>query len=556
MFANILNRFSRQPDEKPDYHSVFLSKLDKIDDYEVLKASADFIAKLKATEDINLESCMQALYAIEEKNKPLLDGFVTKYLTIKDINKKLANELELANYTYLRQIYLAYLQTTDAYFKQDPTLFSKKEAAKLFCRQLTAGFAMAKWRYFDDRPAPVDFWLRVYKTFSHAEMLSILDEKVAIFTSDETPTNCQILILVGQMLSTLQINNYSAKEIQLTEQFLKHWMQTITFEKSSEVDQYQFYCDLTADFGCKRTRLIKPSNQYRLWKTGELIQQMDDFLVAIETNKVSQSSYILQMGKVADTTNLFKKLRLDWAVNNYKRQRRNSSREKVDYVLQVHYGLEQICQHLMRAKKSYQAHADHFDFELALDSHKKMMNAQSTNSIVMDIAIEKWQMVDKSATGFGVNLGRNPADWVKVGKLIGYYSPENKSEYQLAEIKSIKRQADGQYKAGLEVIGQPSQLVQASLVDEKQSSAVSGYVVDDSSIGDNLASTFASILLKTTPSLDTKNQPVASIIMPSISYQRGGQYKVNIDDHDIQIQTGAIVARNAEWVRVAIPALN
>jgi hypothetical protein len=210
----------------------------------------------------------------------------------------------------------------------------------------------------------------------------------------------------------------------------------------------------------------------------------------------------------------------------------------------------------MRAKKSYQAHANHFDFELALHGHKKMINEQSTNVIVMDVAIEKWLMVDKSATGFGVNLGRNPADWIKVGKLIGYYTPENKSEYQLAEIKSIKRQADGQYKAGLQVIGQPSQLVQASLVDEKKSSSVSGYVVDDSSIGDSLASTFASILLKNNPNQGAKNQSVASIIMPSISYQRGGQYKVSIDDHDMQIQTGAIVARNAEWVRVAIPALN
>ena len=160
--------------------------------------------------------------------------------------------------------------------------------------------------------------------------------------------------------------------------------------------------------------------------------------------------------------------------------------------------------------------------------------------------------MDESAKGFAVDLGKTYNSWIEPGKLIGYTTPEDKKLLVIAEIKSVRKQANGTYRAGLEVLGSHGTSVVVGRVDSNNfSEALSGYFVNEADANSSQLNTFPGLFLD---SQDDNKSNKASLILPRCEYKRGNKLRINIDGDEKVVEMGAPLMKQREWVRVALPA--
>jgi hypothetical protein len=139
---------------------------------------------------------------------------------------------------------------------------------------------------------------------------------------------------------------------------------------------------------------------------------------------------------------------------------------------------------------------------------------------------------------------------VEAGKLVGYTSQDDKDLFFVAEIKSVRKQSSGVYRAGLEVITSNAISLPVSRVDKETTEVVSGYFVDDLDGG--------SVNFKTFPALLIKNKAddpssVLTLIVPRSEYKRGCEYRINIDGENRVIAAGRPLGKQRDWIRVELP---
>jgi hypothetical protein len=123
--------------------------------------------------------------------------------------------------------------------------------------------------------------------------------------------------------------------------------------------------------------------------------------------------------------------------------------------------------------------------------------------------------------------------------------------YVIAEIKSIRKQANGHYRAGLEIMGTHGSSVKVGHVDEHPlSGEFNGYYVDDSKAHVGEISTFDALMLD---HQDEDRSNAATLIMPRSEYKRGSKLMLKLHGNDKVLEMGVPLIKQREWVRVVVP---
>ncbi|MGQ0442266.1 MAG: hypothetical protein ACT4OH_02300 [Methylophilaceae bacterium] len=510
------------------------------------------LVKIEFSDLNNVSSKIETVLEIDKNTYQNIKKITHKYLNSLKINRELESEIQNAVYLYQRQLYVVYTQFLDLYLTQNKTKLSAEKIHLILARYLNAIFIMAKWRYFDDQPAPIGTWANVHKVIKTAEDLAIMNKNLMLYDFQIKETSIAALLKRGFMMDTLHKGNYTAQQIQLTELVLKIWASNPLMVTTYKRDYYQFFIALGHDRGPERVRELDKFADCRYWRTTRLVDLIEAYLCAVDTEKSLEEFGLSKMASVSVMVKLFKKLRAEWCVEGYTRQRRKEVRHKNSKLLNVSHGLDDICSRLraMQVKQESQnSEEDGFSFDLKVAMHRK--NRVTPPKPLSMLGSENWWLVDESDGGFAVDLGKAVSDWTVSGFLVGYTSPDEKNVFSVAEIKSVRKQASGNYRAGLELISKDGVVIQASRADKQAGhEAVSGYYVEDSALSFAHLKTFSAILVK------QESQSVAStatIIMPLREYKRGSRYHVHIDGEDKLVQAGRVLARQHDWIRVEIP---
>ncbi|MGB7816513.1 MAG: hypothetical protein WBL28_09215 [Methylotenera sp.] len=532
----------------------WMDTLTEMDALSALKMTTAQLAKNQFKSADNLKHQIDIVLAIDKKSYQNAKKITYKYLTTLKLNKELEIELYNAAYAYQRQLYVAYTQFLDLYLGQNKTVFTDEEINLILCRHLNATFAMAKWRYFDDQPAPTGTWANVCKVIKCAENLSLLNTNLFLYDHQKKEISIATLLKRGFMMDTLHKGSYSRLQIQLTEQVLRVWATNPLLLNKHKQDKFQFFIDVEADKGPERIRAVEKFADYRFWKTTRLIDKIEAYLCAVDTQKPLHEFGLEKMASTDVLVKLFKKLRVDWCVEGYERQRRKESRNKRNKLINVSYGLEDICRRLNAAKPKLDTkpiQRDAFGFEMQVAAHRRGQAPQVYQTSENKLGSENWWLVDESASGFAVDLGKTYNSWIEPGKLIGYTTPEDKDLFVIAEIRSVRKQANGTYRAGLKVLGSHGTSVQVGRVDQNNfSEALSGYFVDEADANLSQFNTFAGLLLD---KQDDSKSNKASLIVPRCEYKRGSKFRINIEGDDRIIEVGVPLMKQREWVRVTLP---
>jgi len=533
----------------------WMDTLTEMNGLDALKMTTAQLAKIQFDSIENMESNIELVLEIDKKSYQNSKKITYKYLTVLRLNKTLEAELYNVAYAYQRQLYVAYTQFLDLYLGQNKIVFSNEKINLILCRHLSATFAMAKWRYFDDQPAPIGTWANVCKVIKCAENLALLNTNLFLYDHQKKETSIATLLERGFMVDTLHKGNYSRMQIQLTEQILRVWATNPLLLNKYKQDRFQFFINVEGDKGPERIRAVEKFADYRFWKTTRLIDKIEAYLCAVDTQKPLAEFGLEKMASTDSLVKLFKKLRVEWCVEGYERQRRKEARNKRNMLINVSYGLEDICRRLNAAKPKLDAkptQRDAFGFEMQVAAHRRGQQAPQVHQASQNkLGSENWWLVDESASGFAVDLGRTYSSWIEPGKLIGYTTPEDKELFVIAEIRSVRKQANGTYRAGLKVLGSHGASVQVGRLDQSNfTEALSGYYVDEADANLSQYNTFAGLMLDRE---DDSKSHKASLILPRCEYKRGSKFRINIEGDDKIIEMGAPLMKQREWVRVALP---
>lgn len=533
----------------------WMDTLTEMNGLDALKMTTAQLAKIQFDSIENMESNIELVLEIDKKSYQNSKKITYKYLTVLRLNKTLEAELYNVAYAYQRQLYVAYTQFLDLYLGQNKIVFSNEKINLILCRHLSTTFAMAKWRYFDDQPAPIGTWANVCKVIKCAENLALLNTNLFLYDHQKKETSIATLLERGFMVDTLHKGNYSRMQIQLTEQILKVWATNPLLLNKYKQDRFQFFINVEGDKGPERIRAVEKFADYRFWKTTRLIDKIEAYLCAVDTQKPLQEFGLEKMASTDSLVKLFKKLRVEWCVEGYERQRRKETRNKRNMLINVSYGLEDICRRLNAARPKLDTRPtqrDAFGFEMQVAAHRRGQQAPPDYQASQNkLGSENWWLVDESASGFAVDLGKTYSSWIEPGKLIGYTTPEDKELFVIAEIRSVRKQANGTYRAGLKVLGSHGASVQVGRVDQSNfTEALSGYYVDEADASLSQYNTFAGLLLG---GQDDSKSHRTSLILPRSEYKRGSKFRINIEGDDKIIEMGAPLMKQREWVRVALP---
>ena len=540
----------------------WMSDFTSMDEIDILALVSSKLAKIHLLADKKLHVEMDLLLEIDAKTQSTSTNILRKYLTTLKLNKKVEENLYNAAYSYYRQLCATYTQFFNVYLAQNKIVFSSEKMNLICCRYLNAIFSMTKWRYFDDQPAPAGTWKNVYKVIKCAENLAMMNTNVFLYDFHKKEISIATLLKQGFMMDTLQKGNYSRVQIQLTEQVLKTWASNPTITTKHKDDKYQFFINIESDKGPERIRAIEKFANYRFWKTQRIVDLVEAYLCAVMTQK---SVHAFKLEKIAPAelmVQLFKKLRVDWCVDGYERQRRSETRNKRNKLINISHGLEDICNRLSSinpqlASWAMFSEADMIDAEMPTDSAATMQHAQQPKTAAQSqLGSENWLVVDESANGFGVNLGKSVSDWIEPGKLVGYIVPDDRALFMIAEIKSVRKQSDGNYRAGMHILGSHSAFVQIGRVQEPahyfaeaSAEVVKGYFVDDGDDSDQLNS-FSGLYIESPG--DSQSQR-ASLIVPRSEYKRGLKLKINRNGDAQVFEMGLPLMKHRDWVCVALP---
>ena len=540
----------------------WMSDLTSMDEGDVLAAVTTQLAKIQLTADKKLHSDMDLLLEIDAKTYQTTTNVLRKYLTTLRLNKNVEENVYAAAYSYYRQLCAAYTQFFDLYLAQNKIVLSPEKVNLICCRYLNAMFAMTKWRYFDDQPAPSGTWKNVYKVINCAENLAIMNTNLFLYDFHKKEMSVATLLKQGFMMDTLQKGNYTRIQIQLTEQVLKIWASNPVITTKHKDDKYQFFINIESDKGPERIRAIEKFANYRFWKTQRIVDLIEAYLCAVMTQKSVKAFKLEKIASTEMMVQLFKKLRVDWCVDGYERQRRSETRNRRNKLINISHGLEDICNRLSAAKPPLDRWAMFSEDDGTQDAEMPVMSvaemyAQQQKPVAPNkLGSENWLVVDESANGFGVNLGKSYNAWIEPGKLVGYIVPDERDLFVIAEIKSVRKQADGNYRAGLQILGSHSAFVQIGRVQDQEhffadtsAEVVRGYFVDDGDDSDQLNS-FSGLYIESHGNSPSQH---GSLIVPRSEYKRGNKLRINVNGDDQVFEMGLPLMKQRDWVCVALP---
>ena len=535
--------------DKLEKHILIESQLNDLTAEDSLELSMQLLAELDQDESAADEDLLKCLYLIDEINFLKIKELIAKRLKVKLYNKKVGDSIDALVYPYCRRIYLAYVQVVEKQFEQQDTTLLKHDAlAFLLCRTINAAFLMLKWRYFDDQPAPLGTWHQVNKIFKYAENSTLLNDRVVLYRHEGTVTDFSSLYVTGLMLSTMQKGNYNASEIHLASNILSTWVQGTILDRAYSPNKYQFAVDLSLDKGAERLRKFDQNADYRFWRTEYIVDKIDGFLYEVATNSLSKESEIRSFGSVSVLIKLFNKLQRDWSIDHYKRQRRGSVRIKAESKLQVINGLEPIY-HQLTNHVQQQVAGSLSGNDVRENTYSRMLRTQTRNLL---LGMDEWVVVDESVSGFGVDLGRNPSPWVDVGKLIGCKHINTGNQYLVAEIKSIKKQKNGAYRAGVKLISTDCIPLSLYRLDHTEAQLSRGYFLDGNE-NDQELSKFSCLWV---PVKKNAHDAKPTVIIPFDEYKLNRQFQMDLGGEHKVLVLGKAIDIHGEWVRALIASVH
>ncbi len=477
----------------------------------------------------------------DEKAYKILQNVTCNYLKSMNKNVTLRKEVEEIVHHYLRQMYTTYVTLITAYQSQSKLNITAEKNNLVLGRCLNAAFMMAKWRYFDDQPAPIGMWKNVHKIIRTAEASAMMNTEFFLYDFQKKETSIATLLKRGFMLDSMQKGSYSQQQIELTDRILKTWSTNpLITSRYTKQKEYQFFIHMNEDNRPQRIRGAKQHPDFRYWRTTDIVDLIEGYLCAVDTRKSLDKFNLLTIAPTEDIVSLFKKLRVDWCVKGYKRQRRAEERVAKFSVLNVSHGINDISTRIKSLNNMRKKTGVIIEYQQLSLADNQLHNDTIEPYPIMP---ENWVMLEESSSGFSVELGDQFSPWIKIGALIGYSVVGSANRIALAEIKTVRNKANGTYRIGLLKMSQKAIELEVKRVQKSTPYAsASGYILNDGEENLSFSDSFSGLFI------EGELQERPKLIISRYNFKRAARYQLNINGDYHMVLAGQIVSNHREWV--------
>lgn len=527
---------------------VDLLWLDDLDNTDVLTAIANSTEKLKlyfSDGSIKESERLRVLITIDQENRARLHKINRQFIDVQNMRPELETRISDTVYFYHRQIFLSYRRLSNRFFETtDDVIFAYDRIPLVLGRTLNAAYSMAKWRYYNQQPTAGMAWWDIFAIYKLLEQEGQLDITIPLYR-DDLGSHLGATFVQACMLDSLAQSGFKKSQIVVIQQILEKWIPLTNITRNYDEKRHLFYIDLNKDQGARRIRLFEPNPDCRYWDTDELTKKIQSTIEAIDKGLAHDLEGLTDKPKLIEILTV---LRSEWSRDSYKRQRRTEDRQKVIKSATVIYGLDEIA---ARLKKSSQLKIkpDESTLDDRLVNHSVMKTAPTI--LYEDLVKERWMIIDESTNGYGVVASEELPDSVKLEKLVGMMIDDQRQNYVIGSIRSIKKLANGQHQIGIKVISKQPQWVQLSHADlklEKQNTSIE--IGRNNGMNSHNMRDFSGIYLPIEPGFS--NSP--SLVMPRIEFIENGIYQVSIQNNKSVIQLESTIDKKDDWVRVSYPA--
>lgn len=542
MLSELITKFQfTTAKQKTAMEHAWLTDCERLDHLQALKLITSKIQTqvigVTETSQADADATMKTLLLIDQSNQARFEVITANFMRLSRDNQLLESQMVEVVYVYQRQLYLAYKVLIETIVKQKLRI-TIDDLVLVFARCINVACSMSKWRYFQDQLAPIGTWKHLHELVKTAEKLSILNKTIPLYDHDEQMTSVATLLVNGYMLDTLTKSTLSRQQIELTYQVLKRWVVKPQLKSNYVKNEHAFLVNLNLDKGADRVRGINISADCRYWKINGLVANFQYFLNEAAANQSLQRFKLNDMARVSVLVVLFKQLVIEWKTQGYIRQRRLESRSHVSKLMKVHNGFNNICEKLAPSStaKSKPSIVNLTPFELRVAMHAP---TRTTETVVKaPINTEAWLIVDESAKGLGASLNGDVDDSFEPGSLVGFSSNDHSKQFLTAEIRSIKKQQNGRYRIGAEVLSHQAALIDIALlslenqgqtsVNNSAKEVAAGYFVDFSSMGNDEESRFSGLYLPANAALNQSSM----MIIPKSEYKPVAQYLLHVNGEE------------------------
>lgn len=533
MLSKVINKMNQVINPTDFQQTVDLHSAEsELTEMEVLAEAKELLIKISLIKPVDLINKIQSVLDLDEKVYKKTQKLTHHYLVELPNNTDLKKEVEVVVYEYLRQLYATYTLIITEYQHENKPLLNTEKLNLLLARYLNAAFTMAKWRYFGDQPAPLGMWGNIHKLIKAAEELKALNRDMFLYDFQNKETSLAAILKRGFMLDTLQKGSYTQFQIELADRVLKAWSINPKISKQyTKQNEVQFFIHLKEDNRPERLRGAKQHSDFRYWKTIRIIDLIETYLCAVDMHKPLDAFNLRNMARTEDIVGLFKKLRIDWCINGYRRQRRDEERTTKLNMLSVSHGVDEIyarIQHIQLKPTVVRTVIEGSRLELA--SAEERFNMPETSVY----GRENWMTLEESDNGFSVVLDKDINPWVKSGALIGYSTVERKSTIALAEIKTVRKRTNGTYRVGFSKITDNAIAVQIDQVHKSTSFEAEGSLAS--------SDVFSGLLIE--DGLFDRSR----LIVPRHHYKRASRYSMDVNGESHAVLAGNVISSHREWV--------
>lgn len=531
----------------PSIDLTWLDQLENVDQLTAIENSTRRLKEYFADESLNDAGRLRAQLTIDQENRYRLNKITQQFIDLQNIRPELETKISEVMYYYHRQIFVGYRGLAIRFFETaDDIIFTYNRLPLVLGRALSAAYSMAKWRYYLQQPIPGMAWTEIFEIYKILEQESLLDVILPLYRG-EADSHLGASFVQACMMGSLAQSGLNKGQVERVSKLLEKWIQWTKITKNFDENKHLFYIDLSKDHGAKRIRLFEPTVNCRYWDTEQLSVKIDSAIEALD-NELPHD--LESIGNNGDLLEILTVLRSEWSRIAYKRQRRTENRQKVIKSITVIDGFQGICDRLKKLgqKQARNSFAVETNLDDRLMNHTVLISAPSI--LYEDLTRERWMISDESSSGYGVIVGNELPETIKMGTLVGMIVENQRQQLIIGNIQSIKKLSSGQHHIGIKIISKQADWVQLTHADPKLIKQMANRnPLRDAGQEPGKFQIFSGMYLPIEPGLS--NGP--SLLLPRIEFNENGIYQISQQHNKSIIQLGSAIEGKDDWVRVSYP---
>lgn len=419
-----------------------------------------------------------------------------------------------------------------------------------------------KWHYFRFEKVPTRLWKMASRYYRLAEIGGFDSNPFHLYPNfSEQVTSCTDEYLQMLMLATLSNNNLSVAQINLVDYWLVRWSKLLHLERSWQKHSHHYCVSLLEPAGPQKITPDAAEENHRFWAIDELVGKVRRKIAQLDGGETPKSLGLGNHCTTAMALELLKHLDSFWTMSMRNSQIARNPRVKVDKVISVMRGLDNICAHVRTDNDRYlkgSGQAKKVDYDEVIDMrlygfvsdrtrNKQSLDSFSLSNKAPDSSV--WSVDNESIGGMGAILDFRSNDWARPGALVAV-KPSDKDNWQVAVLRRLNRLSEEKVYAGLQILAAAPVSVSMHVEGEDR---LGGIAISDLSYSGSYELPGLRQAIYLPHKID--NTLVNTLIMRPADYKAMQIYQVRSREKVFSVRLGSIVEKGNDWIWVVVNVL-